>query len=79
MATAPSPKKRIIVDAQVHLWKASSPDWPWVPGRKPQLSEPFTTEKLYQVVTPLLGAPPKVRGQRANDRLPYRDRTRQSS
>ena len=45
----------------------------------PFLAKPFTTEKLYQVVTPLLGAPPKVRGQRANDRLPYRDRTRQSS
>ena len=36
----------MIVDAQVHLWKAESPDWPWVPGRKPQLPEPFTTEKL---------------------------------
>jgi len=37
---------RIIVDAQVHLWKAESPDWPWVPGRKPQLPEPFGIEKL---------------------------------
>ena len=37
---------RTIVDAQVHLWKADSPDWPWVPGRKPQLPEPFTIEKL---------------------------------
>jgi len=36
----------MIVDAQVHLWKAESPDWPWVPGRKPQLPEPFTIEKL---------------------------------
>jgi predicted TIM-barrel fold metal-dependent hydrolase len=41
-----SPRKRTIVDAQVHLWKAESPDWPWVPGRKPQLPEPFTIEKL---------------------------------
>src|SRR6266704_2818465 len=39
-------RKRTIVDAQVHLWKAESPDWPWVPGRKPQLPEPFTIEKL---------------------------------
>ena len=23
-----------------------SPDWPWVPGRKPQFPEPFTIEKL---------------------------------
>ena len=37
---------RMIVDAQAHLWKAESPDWKWVPGRKPQLPEPFTIEKL---------------------------------
>src|SRR5262245_47794366 len=29
---APGARKRMIVDAQVHLWKAESPDWPWVPG-----------------------------------------------
>ena len=40
------PHKRTIVDAQVHLWKAETPDWKWVPGRKPQLPEPFTIEKL---------------------------------
>ncbi|HEY5940200.1 MAG TPA: response regulator [Gemmatimonadales bacterium] len=45
----------------------------------PFLAKPFTTEKLYQVLTPLLGAPEKVRDRRANDRVPYRDRTRQSS
>src|SRR5438045_4859324 len=38
--------RRMIVDAQVHLWKAESPDWKWVPGIKPQLPEPFTIEKL---------------------------------
>jgi len=37
---------RMIVDAQVHLWKAESPDWKWVPGLKPQLPEPFTIERL---------------------------------
>src|ERR1051325_9186342 len=37
---------RMIVDAQAHLWKAESEDWKWVPGRKPQLPEPFTIEKL---------------------------------
>ena len=36
----------MIVDAQAHLWKAESDDWKWVPGRKPQLPEPFTIEKL---------------------------------
>jgi predicted TIM-barrel fold metal-dependent hydrolase len=37
---------RMIVDAQVHLWLAETPDWKWVPGRKPQLPEPFTIERL---------------------------------
>jgi len=37
--------KRTIVDAQVHLWKANSPDWPWTPGARPQLPEPFTIER----------------------------------
>src|SRR5262245_16067429 len=37
---------RMIVDAQVHLWKPESPDWQWVPGLKPQLPEPFTIERL---------------------------------
>jgi predicted TIM-barrel fold metal-dependent hydrolase len=38
--------KRTIVDAQVHLWKAESEDWKWIPGTKPQMPEPFTIEKL---------------------------------
>jgi predicted TIM-barrel fold metal-dependent hydrolase len=36
----------MIVDAQVHLWKAEAPDRPWQPGRVAQLPEPFLTEKL---------------------------------
>src|SRR2546421_5090859 len=36
----------MIVDAQLHLWKAESPDWKWVPGLQPQLPEPFTIERL---------------------------------
>ena len=36
----------MIVDAQVHLWKAETPERPWVPGRVAQLAEPFTLEKL---------------------------------
>ena len=38
-------RKRTIVDAQVHLWKANSPDYPWAPGAQPQLPEPFTIER----------------------------------
>jgi predicted TIM-barrel fold metal-dependent hydrolase len=39
-------RRRLIVDAQVHLWKAQTPARPWVPSRAPQLPEPFTVEKL---------------------------------
>jgi predicted TIM-barrel fold metal-dependent hydrolase len=42
--------KRSITDAQVHLWKAASPDWPWVPGMTPQMPEPFTIEKLVPIM-----------------------------
>ena len=44
-ATQP-PGKRMIVDAQVHLWKANGPDYPWNPGAKPQLPEPMTIERV---------------------------------
>jgi len=42
--------RRQIVDAQVHLWKAESPDWKWVPGLLPQLPEPFTIERLVSMM-----------------------------
>jgi predicted TIM-barrel fold metal-dependent hydrolase len=45
-AAAQPARKRTIVDAQVHLWKAESEDWKWVPGMRPQMPEPFTIEKL---------------------------------
>ena len=44
-------RKRLIVDAQIHLWKAETPDWKWVPGMTPQLPEPFTIEKLVPLMT----------------------------
>ena len=40
-----SQQKREIVDAQIHLWKAESDDWKWMPGMKPQMAEPFTFER----------------------------------
>jgi L-fuconolactonase len=43
---AAKPGKRMIVDAQVHLWKAPTPDWPFAPGLTPQLPEPMTIERL---------------------------------
>lgn len=44
-ASSQSTRKRTVVDAQIHLWKAESEDWKWVPGMKPQLPEPFTLER----------------------------------
>ena len=37
---------RTIVDAQIHLWKADTPDRPWTPGVRAQLPEPMTIERL---------------------------------
>ena len=45
-STTEPARKRMIVDAQVHLWKANGPDYPWNPGAKPQLPEPFTIERV---------------------------------
>jgi predicted TIM-barrel fold metal-dependent hydrolase len=44
-AAQPAKQKRIIVDAQIHIWKANSPEFPWIEGSKPQLPEPFTIER----------------------------------
>ena len=44
-AQAPAPR-RIIVDSQVHQWKAQAPDRPWPPGSVPQLPEPFGDQQL---------------------------------
>jgi hypothetical protein len=44
-ASSQSLRKRLLVDAQIHLWKAESEDWKWIPGMKPQLPEPFTVER----------------------------------
>lgn len=43
-------QKRTIVDAQVHLWKENSPDYPWDAGVKPQLPEPFTIERAIKLM-----------------------------
>lgn len=45
-AAALAQQKRVIVDSQVHLWPANTPERPWLPGAKPQLPEPFTIERI---------------------------------
>ena len=48
--------KRMIVDAQAHLWKAESEDWKWVPGMKPQMADavqPMVNSGLFDRFEPL--------------------------
>jgi predicted TIM-barrel fold metal-dependent hydrolase len=49
-ATTDAAKKRIIVDSQIHMWKASTPERPWVPGTRPQLPEPMTIERVVPMI-----------------------------
>ena len=60
---------RMIADAQIHLWKAESDEWKWVPGRHPQLPEPFTIERALKLmdeggVDRAVVVPPSVVGDR---------------
>jgi predicted TIM-barrel fold metal-dependent hydrolase len=66
---APAPARRLIVDAQIHLWKASTPERPWVSGRSPQLPDPFTIERLIPMmdeagVDRVVIVPPSLDGDR---------------
>ncbi len=68
-AAAQSAPRRVIVDAQVHLWKASTPERPWVAGARPQLPEPFTIERLVPMmneagVDRVVIVPPTLEGPR---------------
>src|SRR4051812_1540842 len=45
----------------------------------PFVEKPFATETLHRVLASLIGSPARALGRRANDRIRYRDRTRQSS
>jgi L-fuconolactonase len=47
----PAARRRLIVDAQVHIWQANSPELPWVPGaNRPGPVETFTIERLLQMM-----------------------------
>jgi predicted TIM-barrel fold metal-dependent hydrolase len=62
--------KRLIVDAQVHLWLANTPDRPWANGAtRAQLPEPFTIERLVPLmdeagVDRAVLVPPTLEGER---------------
>jgi predicted TIM-barrel fold metal-dependent hydrolase len=65
-------QKRIIVDSQVHLWSASTPERPWVPNSPPpQLPEPFTIERVVPLmdeagVDRVVIVPPILEGERVD-------------
>jgi predicted TIM-barrel fold metal-dependent hydrolase len=47
----PAARRRLIVDAQVHIWQANSPELPWVPGaNRPGPVETFTIERLISMM-----------------------------
>ena len=62
-------RRPLIVDAHVHIWKASTAERPWAPGARPQLPEPFTIERLVPMmdnagVDRAVILPPNVEGYR---------------
>jgi predicted TIM-barrel fold metal-dependent hydrolase len=64
--------RKLIVDAHIHMWPANTPERPWVPGRRPQLPEPFTIERVVPMIDEagvdrVVIVPPSVEG----DRLDY--------
>src|SRR5712691_8675489 len=68
-AVAQPAQKRLIVDSQVHLWPANTPERPWVAGARPQLPEPFTIERVVPMldeagVDRVVIVPPTLEGER---------------
>src|ERR1700716_177197 len=64
-------RRRIIVDAQIHMWKASTPERPWVPGTRPQLPEPMTIERVVPMIDEagvdrVVIVPPTLEGDRVD-------------
>jgi predicted TIM-barrel fold metal-dependent hydrolase len=65
------PQRRLIVDSHVHMWKAETPQRPWVPGARPQLPEPFTIERIVPMmdeagVHRVIIVPPTLDGDRVD-------------
>ncbi len=71
VAQNPPAGKRLVVDAQIHLWKANTPDRPWAPGTQAQLPEPMTIERVLPIldeggVDRLVIVPPTLEGMRVD-------------
>jgi predicted TIM-barrel fold metal-dependent hydrolase len=59
----------LIVDSQIYLWPANTPERPWVAGASPQLPEPFTIERVVPMldearVDRAVIVPPPLEGER---------------
>ena len=69
-ASSAQTRKRLLVDAQVHLWLANTPERPWANGAtRAQLPEPFTIERLVPLmdqagVDRAVLVPPTLEGER---------------
>jgi predicted TIM-barrel fold metal-dependent hydrolase len=68
-AVAQPAQKRLIVDSQIHLWPANTPERPWEAGATPQLPEPFTIERVVPMldeagVDRVVIVPPTLEGER---------------
>jgi predicted TIM-barrel fold metal-dependent hydrolase len=68
-AVAQPARKRLIVDAQIHMWPANTPERPWVAGAQPQLPEPFTIERVVPMIDEagvdrVVIVPPTLEGER---------------
>jgi predicted TIM-barrel fold metal-dependent hydrolase len=68
-ARAQTSGKRLIIDSQIHLWKANTPDRPWTPGASAQLPEPMTIERVVPIldeaeVDGVVIVPPSLEGTR---------------
>ena len=64
-------KKRIIVDSQIHMWKANTPDRPWAPNTRPQTPEPNTIERVFPMIDAagvdrVVIVPPTLEGKRVD-------------
>jgi predicted TIM-barrel fold metal-dependent hydrolase len=68
---AQAASRRVIVDSQIHMWKANTPDRPWEAGSRPQLPEPFTIERVVPLldeagVDRVVIVPPSLEGDRVD-------------
>ena len=70
-AAAQPARRRLIVDSQIHMWPANTPERPWVPGARPQLPEPFTIERVVPMIDEagvdrVVIVPPTLEGERVD-------------